>query len=79
MCDTPVILNLHDIKRDSYIRKIMSGHHYAVEGRGLCAETHLAWLGVKIQETAFRVHEQKMKGSFSCLFYAGKGRRWELG
>lgn len=31
---------------------IMSGH-LAVEGRGICAETHLALLGVKIQETAF--------------------------
>lgn len=26
MCDNPVILNLHDIIRDSYIRKWMSGH-----------------------------------------------------
>ena len=54
MCDTPVILNLQDLIRDSYIYKIMSGHQ-AVEDRGLFAETHLAWLGVKMQETAFWV------------------------
>lgn len=52
--DTPVILNLHELIRDSYINRIMSGH-LAVEDRGLFAETHLAWLGVKMQETAFWV------------------------
>jgi hypothetical protein len=46
----------------------MSGHH-AVEDRGLCAVTHLALLGVKIQETAFRGRLQKIKGSAGCLFY----------
>ena len=58
MFDTLDILNLHDKIWDSYILELMSSHH-AVEDRGLRAETHLAWLGIKIQETAFRVLIQK--------------------
>jgi len=42
MFDTPVILNLHDVIRDSYILKWMSGHLGSVEGRSLSAVTHLA-------------------------------------
>lgn len=37
----------------------MSGRHYAAEDRRLFAVAHLAWLGVKIRETAFRVKTQK--------------------
>lgn len=62
MFDNLDILNLHDIIRDSYILKFMSSHH-AVEDRGLRAETHLAWLGIKIQETAFRVLIQKTEAT----------------
>ena len=29
---------------------------FAVEGRKLCAVAHLAWLGVKRQETTFRIY-----------------------
>ena len=55
MCDTLVILNLHDLKGIPIIRKWMSGRHIAAEDRSLCAVTHLALLGVKIQEPAFWV------------------------
>lgn len=53
--DTPVILNLHLLLWDSYISNWMSGLRFAVEGRRLAADTHLALLGVKIQEPAFWV------------------------
>jgi citrate lyase synthetase len=32
------------------------------EGRSLHAVTHLAWLGVKMQETAFRVYTKDESG-----------------
>lgn len=51
---TPVILNLHFLLWDTDIYKVMSGLH-RLEGRGLCEVAHLAWLGLKMQETAFPV------------------------
>lgn len=37
---------------------------YAVEGRSMVAVTHLAWLGVKIQDPAFRGNTKDKKQSF---------------
>ena len=45
---------------DSYIFKLMSCLH-RVDGRCLCAVTHLALLGVKMQETAFWVFAKDKK------------------
>ena len=36
MFDNPVILNLHDDIRDSYIRKWMSGHHVSGRQKLMC-------------------------------------------
>ena len=41
MCDTPVILNLHYFKRESYISVICQAS-VAVEDRKADADTHLA-------------------------------------
>ena len=43
MFDTPVILNLHYFKRDSYISVICQAVIYAAEGRKADAVTHLAF------------------------------------
>lgn len=48
---TPVILNLHLFSWGTDIYKRMSGRHRP-EGRFLCEVAHLAWLGLKMQETA---------------------------
>ena len=50
---TPVILNLHHFKRDSYIVEWMPGLRLQWKAVSSIAVTHLALLGVKIQETAF--------------------------
>ena len=55
MFDTPAILNLHLRLWDSYIADWKSSRHYAAEGRRCVAVTHLALLGVKVQEPAFWV------------------------
>lgn len=73
---TLVILNLQIFKRDSYIVLRMSSHHCAVEGRSESAVTHLALLGVKIQEPAFwescevylYFHLQKTKAALRGCF-----------
>ena len=46
--------------------------HYAVEDRSMVAVTHLALLGVKIQDPAFWGHIQKMeKQSSGTAAFAG--------
>lgn len=40
--------------------------HYAVEDRSMVAVTHLALLGVKIQDPAFWGYIQKMEKQSSC-------------
>ena len=77
MYDTPAILNLQDLLG---IPTSISGCQavFRTEGRNLCAVTHLALLGVKIQEPAFWVYLLMMKAAlgrffcyikdFSCFF-----------
>lgn len=48
---TPVILNLHLFSWGTDIYKRMSCLH-RLDGRILCEVSHLAWLGLKIQEPA---------------------------
>ena len=55
MFDTLAILNLHLRLWDSYIADWKSGRHCAAEDRRCVAVTHLALLGVKVQEPAFWV------------------------
>ncbi len=62
-------MNLQYFKRDSYILKPMSSLQCAVEDRSLSAVTHLAWLGVKIQEPAFWGIVKKLLHD-SVLFYS---------
>lgn len=56
-------LNLHFFKRDSYIAGRLSGPHsekrFGREGKSAVAVTHLALLGVKKQEAAFRGNANK--------------------
>lgn len=49
---TSVILNLHFFSWDTDIYKLMSSLH-RWEDRSLCEVTHLAWLGLKMQKTAY--------------------------
>ena len=42
---------------------------YAVEGRSMVAVTHLAWLGVKIQDSAFRGNTKDKKQSFDTAAF----------
>jgi len=51
---TLVILNLHFFSWETNIYKRMSGRQW-LEGRFLCEVAHLAWLGLKMQETALPV------------------------
>lgn len=41
---------------------------YAVEGRSMVAVTHLALLGVKIQDSAFRVIQKKKQSHHAAAF-----------
>ena len=51
---TPVILNLHLFLWDTNIYRPMSSL-LRWEGRSICEVAHLAWLGLKMQETTFPV------------------------
>ena len=61
MFDTPVILNLHFLFGNLKLSAGCQATEYAVEGRVLVEVTHLALLGVKIQETAFWVYLLKIR------------------
>lgn len=65
MCDNSAILNLQYFKRDSYISKRMSGHHFAVEGRDLDAVTHLAV--ARSQNTENGISGDFTKDKSSCI------------
>lgn len=68
MFDAPAILNLHLRLWDSYIANWKSSRHCAAEDGRNVAVTHLALLGVKVQETAFWVI--KMGSNLLPIFYS---------
>ena len=61
MFDTPVILNLHLLLWDSYIAANDARPPLQWKAERAAAVTHLALLGVKIQETAFWVYLLKIR------------------
>lgn len=67
---TLVILNLHLFLWETDIYKRMSGRHRP-EGRFLCEVAHLAWLGLKMRETAFPVVLLKNREVLKILRYIG--------
>ena len=69
MFDTPDILNLHDIKRDSYICKRMSGRLESAEGRSLHAVAHLALARSQDSGTGILGEEQKKGQSGNRLSF----------
>ncbi len=67
---TLVILNLHLFLWGTDIYKRMSGR-LRLEDRFLCEVAHLAWLGLKMQETAFPVVLLKNREVLKILSHIG--------
>lgn len=65
MFDSPVILNLHHFKRDSYISERMSGRQQAAEGRESDAVAHLAL--ARSQNTGNGILGDFTKDKSSCV------------
>ncbi len=72
MYDTPVILNLQNFKRDSYISVICQASIYAGEDKKADADTHLAVArsqntGTGISGDILKIKDSRITAVFSIL------------